>query len=80
MIKYITEQEWLDHFANVVRAAMERRGLTNKTLSEKSRLSEAAISRYVNARQMPNLRAVINLAYALQLSVDDLMDAGGRIR
>lgn len=80
MIKYITEQEWLDHFANVIRAAMDRHGYTNKSLAERARLSESAISQYLNARQMPNLRAVINLAYALQLSVDDLMDAGGRIR
>lgn len=80
MTKYITEQEWLNHFANVVRSAMERRGYTNKLLAEKARLSESSISQYLNARQMPNLRAVINLAYALQLSVDDLMDAGGRIR
>ena len=75
----ITEQEWLDHFVDVVKAAMKRHGYTNKTLAKEALISESALSQYLNGHHLPTPRAVINLSYALQLSVDDLMDAGGRI-
>lgn len=77
--KRLTEEEWLDHFIDVVRAAMERHGYTNRTLAREALISESALSQYLNGKHLPTPRAVINLSYALHLSVDDLMDAGGRI-
>jgi transcriptional regulator with XRE-family HTH domain len=71
--------EWSRRFSNVVLKAMERHGYTNKTLSEATGITASAISQYLSGRRIPEIRSIINMAYALNLTVDDLLDHGGPI-
>lgn len=45
---------------------------TQKELSEASGITEAAISKYINALRLPNARNLCRLANALDCTVDEL--------
>lgn len=74
------EREWLDIFSNNLREVMREKGYTQRDLSYATGLSEATISAYLNNRKLPGIKAIINIAYELNLTVDDLVDFGYRIR
>lgn len=73
------EQEWLEIFADNLVDIMKEYRITQKELSEDSGLSEGTISNYIHKKQMPGIKAIINLAYALDISIDDFIDFGDRI-
>lgn len=75
----MTENEWLDMFASNLEQDMRQKRCSQKDLAKYSGLSEAAISMYLNRRRMPTMKAVINIAYALDLSLNDLLDYGEMI-
>lgn len=75
----MTEMEWLDEFGASLFDLMEQEGLNQKELAEESGLSEGSISNYIHGKQMPNVKAIVNLAYALECDVSDLIDFGEMI-
>jgi transcriptional regulator with XRE-family HTH domain len=75
----MSEQEWLDIFANNLSAILKESGMTQRELATESGLSEAAVSNYINGRKLPGPKALINMAYALDCSLDDLMDFGDKL-
>ena len=72
----MTELEWLEIFSTNLRELLEERGFTQRDLAIASRLSDSAISDYIHGQKIPGLRAIINIAYALQISIDELIDFG----
>lgn len=76
----MTEVEWLDTFAGNLVSLMQERGYSQGDLAEESGLDESSISRYINGRRLPNIRAIINIAYALDCDVNELIDFGDRIK
>lgn len=72
----MTEFQWLDIFGNNLARIMYESKLTQKDLSEMTGLSEPTISKYVNKLQMPSVKALLSLSYALGCTVDDLIDFG----
>lgn len=75
----MTEFEWLDIFGDNLQSLMQERGYTQRDLAFETDLSEAAISSYVNKRKLPGIKAIINIAYVLDLDFEDLIDFGERI-
>ena len=75
----MTEFEWLDMFGNNLARMMYESKLTQKDLSDMTGLSEPTISKYVNKLQMPGIKAILSLAYALGCNTDDLIDFGNII-
>mgnify|MGYP004657051709 CR=1 FL=1 len=75
----MTEQEWLNIFAGNLIELMHERGYSQGDLAEESGLDESSISRYINQRRLPSIRAIINIAYTLDCNVDELIDFGDRI-
>lgn len=75
----MTELEWLEIFSTNLRELLEERKLTQKDLANMSGLAECAISYYVHGQKIPGLRAIINIAYALEISIDELIDFGDAI-
>lgn len=75
----MNECEWLREFAENLSELMADVGFTQNKLAEETGLSQAAISNYLNAKQIPTIRSVMNIAYALDVSTDDLIDFGGMI-
>lgn len=76
----MSEYEWLQTFGDNLRDLLIDAGMSQQELSDETGLSRSAISRYINKQKMPGLKAVINIAYALDCSLDDLIDFGDKIQ
>lgn len=58
---------------NKIRLALEMRGMSQKELANKTRMTEISISRYVNDVRTPNAKAIKTLCKALYVSADWLL-------
>ena len=76
----MTEKEWKHRIAITLRQKMLDEDITQLELARKSHLSQGAISNYLNARTIPDVRAIINLSVALNCPVSDLADFGERVK
>ena len=76
---FVSEIEWLDIFGDNLADILKDEYMTRKELAEVLNMTEATISRYINKRQMPTMKVIINMAYELSITVDDLIDFGDNI-
>lgn len=70
----MSEMEWLRIFANNLVYYLDTHGISQSELARRSGLEQGSISRYVNATQMPGIKAIINIANSLGVTVDDLVN------
>ena len=70
------EAEWMDIFADNLRDIMMEWGDDQTSLAEAAGITQAALSQYLSKKRMPNLRSIINLSYALDMTIDELIDFG----
>ena len=75
----MTEAEWLDIFSNNLIDMLNEQGYSQEELAYETNLSQSTISKYINKKQLPSLKAIINIAYALDCSIDELIDFGEKI-
>ena len=75
----MSQQEWLDIFGDNLASILEEERISQKELSRLTGLSESTISRYINKLQMPNVRAIINISYALNWSFEDMLNYGSML-
>lgn len=75
----MNELEWLDIFGDNLVSLLEDARMSQRELAEETGLSEATISYYINKRKLPGLKAIINIAYAFGISIDELIDFGDKI-
>lgn len=75
----MSEMEWLEIFSGNLRDLMKETGSTQEELSEKTGIDQSTISRYLNKKRMPTVRAIVNLTYALNCNISDLIDFGDYI-
>ena len=72
----MSQQEWLDIFGNNLANILEEEKISQKELSRLTGLSESTISKYINKLQIPTVRAIINISYALDWSFEDMLNYG----
>ena len=72
----MSQQEWLNIFGDNLVSILEEEQISQKELSRLTGLSESTISRYINKLQMPAVRAIINISYALDWSFEDMLNYG----
>lgn len=75
----MTRYEWLCKFRLKLRQLMDEKGVTQRELADKLYVSEATVSKYINGELMPSVRMVINISYALNVSIDSFAYFCGRI-
>lgn len=75
----MSELEWLDIFAGNLAEILWEIGMTQKELAELTGLSEGTISKYLTRQQMPGVKALVNIGYALNIDLNELIDFGDRI-
>ncbi len=75
----MSEMQWLAIFAGNLIDIMEERGYNQEQLAEASGITQASISRYIRKKQMPSVKAIINIAYAMDCDVNELIDFGDTI-
>lgn len=71
---------WRAKFAKRLSEKMNEKGYSQVTLANKSKLAQPTISRYLLCQSTPDIRAVINLSYALNCTMDELVNFGERIQ
>lgn len=57
-----------------IKEIRQKKGLTQKELADKMDISEQMISYYENSVKYPSLERAIQIAIALDVSMDDLID------
>lgn len=73
------ELEWMDIFSENLVSILQDTDTTQSALAEMSGLSKSAINNYIHKKRVPNAKAILNIAYALNCSTDDLIDFGDMI-
>lgn len=75
----MSELEWLDIFGDNLRDILLDANMTQRELADETGLSEATISTYIHKQKMPGLKAIVNIGYALDVDLNELIDFGDRI-
>ena len=75
----ISSLQWMQQFAEEVKYYLKENHMTQRDLADKAGLAESSISEYLNSTSIPSTTAVINIAYALDVEVNELIDFGSRI-
>ena len=75
----MTEFEYIDIFSDNLIDIMREQDITQRELAKKAKIEQSTISRILNKKSMPSVKVAINLAYALGLSMDELIDLGDTI-
>ena len=70
----MTLEEWKDIFGDNLASILDEREMTQSRLARLSGVSTAMISDYINKRSVPGLMAAINMAYALDVRLEELVD------
>ena len=69
----MSEVELIDIFADNLRDLMSERGFSQRELERESGINHASISRYLKKERIPTVKALINLAFALECDLDELV-------
>lgn len=75
----MTQDTWKNIFARNLADILADKGMSQRQLAIDSGVSAAMISDYINGVRMPGLTAAINIAYALDMDVGELIDFDERI-
>lgn len=72
----MTRSEWTDIFGDNLSSILEDQGMSQNQLAKDSGVSIGMISDYVNKFSAPGIFAAINMSYALDIDIDELLDFG----
>ena len=75
----MSELEWIDIFGDNLADMIDSANMSQRELADATCLSEASISRYINKQMAPSFKAIVNIAYVLDCSIEDLIDFGDMI-
>lgn len=75
----MSEVEWMDIFGDNLRDILKEQNMPRRELAQVLGLSEATISNYINKKQMPTMEVIVNMAYELSMSIDELIDFGDTV-
>lgn len=73
----LTLYEAKREFSANLRYLMNEKEMGQRELSKRSGISRSTIQDYLNQKTLPGYQAIVNLAYALECDLDDLIDCVG---
>ena len=75
----MSEVEWINIFGDNLASMLEDARMTQKELAEEVGVAESTISRFINKQTAPSIFTIVNLSYALDCDISELVDFGDRI-
>jgi transcriptional regulator with XRE-family HTH domain len=75
----MTLKEWTEVFGDNLSELMEEKHITQRQLANMSGLSLGSINAYIHHQSQPGIKAIINLSYALDVDLNELLDFGDTI-
>jgi transcriptional regulator with XRE-family HTH domain len=70
----MTQTEWRNIFADNLVTIMKEQGVSQSQLAKDAGLSVSRINDYINRRATPTIFALLNLSYALDMGIGELVD------
>ena len=75
----MTIVDWSDNFSENLVELMKDRGMTQFDLAQESGIAVGSINAYLHKKSLPGIKAIINIAFALDVDVGELIDFGDTI-
>lgn len=75
----MTHDDWMQNFSENLLDLLIEKKMSQRDLAKATGLSAGSINAYVNKQSPPGYKAIINIAYALDVDVADLIDFGDTI-
>lgn len=75
----MSEMEWMDIFGDNLVDLLKEVQMSQHELASLAGLTDAAVSNYINKRRMPTIKAIINMAEVLNVTIDDFIFFGDTI-
>lgn len=69
----MTEQNYLEAFAYNLDYIMQDECINQSELAKRSNIGKSTISKYLNAKQMPTIKTISNICYALGCEFEDII-------
>ena len=76
---FMTYLEWIDIFNDNLKSLMKEKNISVKELANEIDVSQQCIYGYLQKRYIPSAVVILNIAYALDCNVSDLIDFGDRV-
>lgn len=75
----MSREEFMQLFSENLRKKMKEAKMTRIKLSKKTGICIQSISNYTNMHTTPSIENLINISYALDCTIDELVDFGDTI-
>lgn len=75
----MSELEWMDIFGDNLKSLLEEQWMSQQELADATGISKSTISKYIHKQCMPSVAALVNIAYALNCEIDDILYFGDRL-
>lgn len=75
----MTLPEWSDNFSEHLLELLNDRKMTQYDLAQESGISIGSINAYIHKRSLPGIKAILNIAFALDIDATELIDFGDTI-
>ena len=69
----MTQTEWKETFGDNLKSILEERGMSQRDLANETGLSTSRINEYIKGYTAPNIFAIINMAYVLDIDIDEFV-------
>lgn len=76
----MTEVEWMEIFGDNLVDILNDANMSQRELADATGVAESTISNYINKRTLPKITALINISEELDISIDELVYFGDRIK
>lgn len=73
------ESTWLEIFGDNLDEMLKEKNISQRELAQATGISNSTLNRYINKQQMPGVKAIVNIAYALDCDFNELLDFGSMI-
>jgi transcriptional regulator with XRE-family HTH domain len=70
----MSEQEFIDIFADNLRSLMYEVGISQNELAKEIGVDKSVISRYLNKQTMPSIKNFLNICYVLECDTRELFE------
>lgn len=72
----MTERQWMMEFGRNLAYILCDARVSQNEFARQCDISKSMMSRYINGKCMPDIKAVLRISYALGCSIDELIDFG----
>ena len=72
----MNELEWINIFSNNLKDIINEANMTETELACEIGVDRSTINNYIHKKRIPTIKSIINISYALDCDIKDLIDFG----